>query len=145
MSNILFFSKDALQDPITFSSKLDLLLSWSVTPMQYGDHRPFVAITLLKHFRDQASERASRRDVSSPDEFLQDCLFGWLDTSEVAGDIGQLREVALLFGKLVKYEIFSYAWYIQRLIARGEPGLSFSQVRFGNALKKSCSCLIGQN
>ncbi|KAH8828126.1 hypothetical protein DL96DRAFT_1797537 [Flagelloscypha sp. PMI_526] len=127
MSNILFFPKDALQDPIVFSSKLDLLLSWSVTPMQYGDHRPFVAITLLKHFRDQASERASRRDVSSPDEFLQDCLFGWLDTSEVAGDIGQLREVALLFGKLVKYEIFSYAWYIQRLIARGEPGLSFSQ------------------
>ncbi|TFY76949.1 hypothetical protein EWM64_g7062 [Hericium alpestre] len=30
-----------------FASKVDRLLTWSVTPLQYGDHRPYAAVTLL--------------------------------------------------------------------------------------------------
>lgn len=129
MESIRYFPKGDLHDLPQFDVKLDRLLTWSVTPLQYGDHRPFVALTLLKHFRNQAGERANRRDVQAPDQFLQDALFQWLDTSEAAGDINNLRWVTLLYGKLVKYEIFSYPSYIQRLIARGEPGLSSADVR----------------
>ncbi len=105
-----------------------MLLTWSVTPLQYGDHRPFAAVTLIRLWRDRARERATRRDIETPSDFLQDQLFDWLDTSEVAGETGNLRDVALLYGKLVKQQLFSYTKYIQRLIARGEPGLSFTEV-----------------
>jgi mediator of RNA polymerase II transcription subunit 12 len=100
-----------------------------VTPLQYGDHRPFAAVTLLRIWRDKAGDRATRRDCTPPDEFLQDRLFDWLDSSGAAGEGDNIRAVSLLFGKLVKHELFSYASYIQRLIARGEPGLSFAEVR----------------
>ena len=39
-----------------------------------------------------------------------------------------LRAICSLFGKLVKLELFSYAGYIQHLIARGESGLSTNDV-----------------
>lgn len=106
-----------------------MLLTWCVTPLQYGEHRPFAAVTLIRNWRDHAGERATRRDFTPPDEFLQDQLFEWLDSSEVAGEPENIRSVSLLFGKLVKHGIFSYASYIQRLIARGEPGLSYAEVR----------------
>ncbi|KAF9484513.1 hypothetical protein BDN70DRAFT_872547 [Pholiota conissans] len=109
-----------------FKEKLDMLLTWSVTPLQYGDHRTFAAVTLIRIWRDKACDRASRRGMATPSEFLQDQLFDWLDTSEVAGEAINIRDVALLYGKLIKHEIFSYASYIQRLIARGEMGLSYA-------------------
>ena len=105
-----------------------MLLTWSVTSLQYGDHRPFAAVTLIRLWRDRAHDRASRRGVATPSEFLQDQLFDWLDVSEVAGEAANIRDVALLYGKLVKHEVFSYASYIQRLIARGEIGLSYTEV-----------------
>ncbi|KAI0356240.1 hypothetical protein OH77DRAFT_1401364 [Trametes cingulata] len=111
----------------SFSRKLDFLLTWSVTPLQYGDHRPYAAACLLQIWRNKAEERAIRRDAPSPDEQIQDLLFDWLDSSDVAGDPGNLPAVALLFGQLVKHELFSYEQYMQRLIARGETGLSYSQ------------------
>ncbi|CAA7259196.1 unnamed protein product [Cyclocybe aegerita] len=126
MGSINYFSQDT-NDFLSFKEKLDMLLSWSVTPFQYGDHRPFAAVTLIRLWRDRACDRASRRDVATPSEFLQDQLFDWLDTSEVGGEAGNIRDVALLYGKLVKHEVFSYASYIQRLIARGEQGLSFKE------------------
>ncbi|KAF8875798.1 hypothetical protein CPB84DRAFT_1853156 [Gymnopilus junonius] len=110
-----------------FKEKLDLLLTWSVTPLQYGDHRPFAAATLIRIWRDKARDRASRRDIPNPTDFLQNQLFDWLDKSEMASDTKNIRDVALLYGKLVKYEIFSFEGYIQRLIARGEE-LSAAQV-----------------
>lgn len=109
-----------------------MLLTWCVTPLQYGDHRPFAAVTLISNWRNQAYDRATRRDFSPPDEFLQDQLFDWLDSSDTAGEPDNICCVALLFGKLVKHELFSYASYIQRLIARGEPGLSFTDVGGSN-------------
>ncbi|KAF8160920.1 hypothetical protein B0H34DRAFT_795767 [Crassisporium funariophilum] len=126
MATITYFHQD-INNSLGFKEKLDLLLSWSVTSLQYGDHRPFAAATLIRAWRDRACDRASRRDVATPNEFLQDQLFDWLDTSEVAGDASNIRDVALLYGKLVKHEVFSYASYIQRLIARGETGLSYAE------------------
>ncbi|KAF9231909.1 hypothetical protein BU15DRAFT_55624 [Melanogaster broomeanus] len=103
-----------------FTDKLDTLLTWAVTPLQFGPHRPFAAVTLLL----QHHERTARRELSCA--VLQDHLFDWLDTSEVAADSANLRFVAALFGRLVKDSLFDYAAYIQRLVARSEPGLSCS-------------------
>lgn len=127
MTAVPFFQNGPDNTPV-FKEKLDMLLTWSVTPLQYGDHRPFAAVTLVRLWRDRARERATRRDIETPSDFLQDQLFDWLDSSEVAGETNNLRDVALLYGKLVKQELFSYTKYIQRLIARGEPGLSFTEV-----------------
>ncbi|EEB92684.1 hypothetical protein MPER_08771, partial [Moniliophthora perniciosa FA553] len=109
--------------------KLTTLLTWSVTPLQFGDHRPFVAVTLIRHWRLKAGERANRRDVMPPDELLQDRLFEWLDSAEVSKDTQNIRTIALLYGELVKHHLFSYTRYLQRLIARGEPGLSFAEAQ----------------
>lgn len=120
-----------------------MLLTWSITPLQYGDHRPFAAVTLIRLWRDRACERATRRDTETPNDFLQDQLFDWLDTSEVAGEIKSIRSIALLYGELVKQELFSYARYIQRLIARGEAGLSFTEVcsfGFGSMIVCLANC-----
>jgi mediator of RNA polymerase II transcription subunit 12 len=127
MAAVGYFSHD-MNDYGVFKEKIDLLLTWSVTPLQYGDHRPFAAATLIRTWRDKACDRASRRNVATPSEFLQDQLFDWLDASEVAGEASNIRDVALLYGNLVKYDVFSYASYIQRLVARGEVGLSNTEV-----------------
>lgn len=127
MATVGYFTYD-MNDYGAFKEKIDLLLTWSVTPLQYGDHRSFAAATLIRIWREKACDRASRRIVATPVEFLQDQLFDWLDTSELAGDASSIRDIALLYGKLVKYEVFSYASYIQRLVARGEPGLSYTEV-----------------
>ncbi|KAJ3781694.1 hypothetical protein GGU10DRAFT_98188 [Lentinula aff. detonsa] len=124
--NLPFFPSSS-ENLSGISEKLDALLTWSVTPLQYGDHRAFAAVTLIQKWRTKAGDRANRRDASPPDGFLQDQLFEWLDTSDVAGEAENIAAVALLYGKLVKHELFSYASYIQRLIARGEPGLSFTE------------------
>lgn len=113
-----------------FTEKLHVLLTWSVTPLQYGDHRPFAAATLIRNWRDRAGDRATRREFTPPDAFLQDQLFDWLDSSEIASKANCIQAIALLFENLLRYDLFSYAGYIQRLVARGEPGLSFTEVRF---------------
>ncbi|TDL22582.1 hypothetical protein BD410DRAFT_821184 [Rickenella mellea] len=127
VEKVVFFDAYAEGGSDTFAQKLDGLLSWCVTPLQYGDHRPYAAITLLRLWREKAEERASRRDFTSPNEILQDQLFDWLDSSDLAAEEDNLIFVSLLFGELVEKELFSYPKYIQRLIARGEPGLLFSE------------------
>ncbi|KAI0688045.1 hypothetical protein BC835DRAFT_1419486 [Cytidiella melzeri] len=151
LSTTVFFdpSSDYLA---TFPGKLDILLTWSVTPLQHGDHRPYAAVSLLRFWRGRAEERAVRRGRDSPDNFIQDQLFDWLDSSDVAADATNLPCIALLFGQLVKHGLFSYPHYIQRLVARGEQGLDCSQEhgsrhrRFVQwiALHNSSSALIGQ-
>ncbi|KIM45096.1 hypothetical protein M413DRAFT_441761 [Hebeloma cylindrosporum] len=150
MNSITYFRED-INDP-SFKEKLDMLLTWSVTPLQYGDHRPFAAVTLICIWRNKAHARASKRAITKPNDFLQDQLFDWLDTSEIAGEANSIRDVALLYGKLVKHEIFSYSAYIQRLIARGEPGVCYAeepasrhrQILNWIPLFKSSSSLINQ-
>ncbi|KAF5386158.1 hypothetical protein D9615_002361 [Tricholomella constricta] len=151
IGNLQFFSHST-DDAASFIEKLDMLLTWCVTPLQYGDHRPFAAVTLIRNWRTQAGDRATRRDFNPPDEILQDRLFEWLDSSDVAREPDNIRAVSLLYGKLVKYELFSYASYIQRLIARGEAGLSFIENTESRhrkflqwiPLSKSTSSLISQ-
>ena len=132
-----YFSHD-MNDGVGFKEKLDLLLTWSVTPLQYGDHRSFAAATLIRTWRDKACDRATRRNVTNPSDFLQDQLFDWLDTSEVAGEASNIRDVSLLYGKLVKHDAFSYASYIQRLVARGEVGLSYAEVLHSRLVFDPC-------
>ncbi len=127
MEAVCFFD-DVAEDSPAFTRKLDTLLTWSVTPLQYGDHRPYAAASILRFWRGRAEERAIRRDRDSPDDFIQDHLFDWLDSSEAASDAANLSSIALLYGQLVKPGLFSYPKYIQRLIARGEVGLSSSEV-----------------
>lgn len=127
MESVIFFDSVA-DDPSIFTEKLNTLLSWAVTPLQFGDHRPYAATTLIRMWRDKCEERAMRREFASPNEFLQDQLFDWLDESDIAGEDGNLTSVAVLFGKLVKDHLFDYPKYVQRLIARGEPGLSCTEV-----------------
>ncbi|KAI0071713.1 hypothetical protein K474DRAFT_1733093 [Panus rudis PR-1116 ss-1] len=126
MSSVSFFHDVSDESP-EFAQKLDVLLTWSVTPLQYGDHRPYAVASLLRCWREEAGERAIRRGRVSPDEFIQDKLFDWLDSSPVAAESNNIPNVALLFGQLVKDELFSYPLYVQRLVARGELGLSFSE------------------
>lgn len=125
-----FFDSISHTSAPAFYNKLTTLLTWSVTSLQYGDHRPYVACSLLRLWRDKHSERATRRDLSwpSPDEVLQDQLFDWLDESEAAADDDNLVRLAVVFGKLVKDGLFGYAEYVQRLVARGEQGLTYPQV-----------------
>ncbi|KAJ7350313.1 hypothetical protein DFH08DRAFT_106631 [Mycena albidolilacea] len=127
MASVTFFSTDHLDDYLVFIDKLQMLLTWSVTPLQFGDHRPFAAVTLIRNWRAKVGDRATRRDFAGPDEFLQDQLFDWLDTCDIAGDAQNLRAVAILYGKLVKDDLFSYAGYIQRLIARRDNDLPYSE------------------
>ncbi|TRM70308.1 hypothetical protein BD626DRAFT_448794 [Schizophyllum amplum] len=121
------FFLDCADDASRFAAKLDMLLSWSVTPLQFGDHRIFAAVSLIANWKEQALNRAVRRDAPSPDEFLQDQLFDWLDSSDVAASQDSIRDVASLYGELVRRGLFSYDLYVQRLIARVEQGLTVAE------------------
>lgn len=67
--------------------------------------------------------RAVRRKLPKPDGALQEKLFRWIDASEVARDHhANLEGVALLYAELCRRGLFSYRWFLQRLMARGETG-----------------------
>ena len=123
----MFFDPSPAHLP-SFPEKLDILLTWSITSLQHGDHRPYAAVSLLRYWRNQEEERAIRRGRDGPDDFIQDQLFDWLDASDIAVNPANLNSVALVFGQLVKQGLFSYPRYIQRLIARGEQGLDSNKV-----------------
>ncbi|KAF8532506.1 hypothetical protein JB92DRAFT_3138291 [Gautieria morchelliformis] len=112
-----------LEDTDAFTNKLDMLLTWSITRHQYGDHRPYAVATLLSQWVDNSEDRALRRGLPPPDEMLQDRLFDWIDTSKAITDAANLAAMSVMFGELIGCGIFSYSKYIQRLIARGEKGL----------------------
>jgi mediator of RNA polymerase II transcription subunit 12, fungi type len=117
-----------LDDTDGFTTKLNMLLTWSITPHQYGDHRPYAVATLLSRWVDHSENRALRRGLAPPDEMLQDRLFDWLDSSNVVTHASTLPAMTIMFGELICRGLFSYSKYIQRLIARGESGLLVTQV-----------------
>ncbi|KAG1727617.1 hypothetical protein EDB19DRAFT_1897524 [Suillus lakei] len=119
--NSICSSTDMSSISSSFVDKLNTLLTWAVTPLQYGSHRSYAAVTLLQAYH----ERNARRELSSAT--LHDHLFAWLDSKPIAREAGNLRAVAGLFGKLMKSGLFDYAAYVQRLVARGEEGLSLSE------------------
>ncbi|KAI0259684.1 hypothetical protein BC834DRAFT_606637 [Gloeopeniophorella convolvens] len=131
------FFDGGIESKQLFAAKLDRLLTWSVTPLQFGDHRPYVAATVLRRARAQWGARAARRNSAAPDGRLQDLLFEWLDRDDDCRDV---TWIALLFGELVRNELFSYAGYVQRLIARCEPGLLYSEEK-GSRHREFLRCI----
>lgn len=116
-------TEDEPKSPSSFDTKQNIVLTWAVVSSHYGDHRPFAAATLLALFKDEAKLRAMRRKLPNPANLLQEKLFMWLDTSEVARDhVNNLEGVVLLYGELCRRGLISYPWFIQRLMARGETG-----------------------
>ncbi|KDQ49550.1 hypothetical protein JAAARDRAFT_42784 [Jaapia argillacea MUCL 33604] len=135
LETLNYFPTDHSAHPSpSFTHKLRLLLSWCITPLQYGDHRPYVVSTLLTRWLKRASRRTTHSDSidtdtnstntsgagSAPARILQDELFDWLDTCECTCVEG----VARLFGELGKNGLWSFDEYLGRLISRGEIGLS---------------------
>jgi mediator of RNA polymerase II transcription subunit 12, fungi type len=108
-----------------FWDRVYVLLDWSVTPLQYGDHRIYAVASILQHCKEKLDEQLGLRDPSCPrgDVLFQMRLFEWLDTSKIVGELGNWRTIALLLGQLIKLGLFSYTEYVQRLIARGDVGL----------------------
>lgn len=51
---------------------------------------------------------------------LHDQLFEWLDSVHGQSFISSAREIARLFGELIRRQLFSYDRYIQRLISRSD-------------------------
>lgn len=134
LSGVSYFQSDGSDD-----QKLSVLLTWAVTPSQYGAHRPFLACSLL----------ARRSDGTK----WQEGIWRWLDDSDevrAVGAWGSENEggipssagiedgakntwhsrdaVALLVGELIEKGLLSYGWYMQKLIARGITDLSIPRV-----------------
>ncbi|KAB5588281.1 Med12 domain containing protein [Ceratobasidium theobromae] len=133
LSSVSYFQSDGSDD-----QKLSVLLTWAVTPSQYGTHRPFLACSLL-----------ARRAGGAR---WQEGIWRWLDTSDEVRAVGAweneredgvplsagLEEgpknawhnrdaVALLVGELIEKGLLSYGWYMQKLIARGITDLTLSR------------------
>lgn len=108
-----------------FWDRVNVLLDWSVTPLQYGDHRIYAVATILRHCKEKLDEQLALRDPSCPrsDALFQMRLFEWLDTSKIVGELENRRTVSPLIGRLIKLGLFSYTQYVQRLVARGDVGL----------------------
>lgn len=108
-----------------FWDRVHVLLDWSVTPLQYGDHRIYAVASILRDCKEKLDEQLALRDPSCPrgDVLFQMRLFEWLDTSKIVGELENRRTVAPLLGQLIRLGLFSYTVYVQRLIARGDVGL----------------------
>ena len=113
-----------------FWDRVYVLLDWSVTPLQYGDHRIYAVASILRNCKEKLDEQLVLRDPSCSrgDVLFQMRLFEWLDTSKIVGEPENRRTVAPLLGQLIKLELFSYTQYVQRLIARGDVGLGLQAV-----------------
>ncbi|KAF8756928.1 Transcription mediator complex subunit Med12 [Rhizoctonia solani] len=132
-----YFQPDGSDD-----QKLSVLLTWAVTPSQYGSHRPFLACSLL-----------ARRSEGTR---WQEGIWRWLDESDEVRAIGIWENdkeegvstsagiddaskimwhsrdaVALLVGELIEKGLFSYGWYMQKLIARGITDPNLARPKYG--------------
>ena len=118
-----------------FWDRAYVLLDWSATPLQYGDHRVYAVTNLLRQSKEKLDEQLAMRDPSSPRgcALFQMRLFEWLDTSKIVGELENRRMVAPLLGQLIKLQLFSYTQYVQRLIARGDIGLRPQAVSLRNS------------
>ena len=119
-----------------FWDRVYVLLDWSVTPLQYGDHRIYAVASILRDCKEKLDEQLVLRDPSCSrgDVLFHMRLFEWLDTSKIVGEPENRRTVAPLLGQLIKLDLFSYTQYVQRLIARGDVGLGLHAVGFPGEL-----------
>lgn len=75
---------------------------------------------------------------------LQDYLFEWLDAAYQNPESQKAREVAKLFGELIRRQLFSYDRYVQRLICRCE-NLALSEVDAGYLGSRSATDELTQH
>ncbi|KZT58942.1 hypothetical protein CALCODRAFT_549965, partial [Calocera cornea HHB12733] len=105
----------------TYDDQLKLLLTWAVSRFQYGDHRPYAVASILRKWMDDAKLQAIRQKVKvKPAEMLQDRLFLWLHNYPAHSLQSDMPAIAILIGELIRRGVFSYARYVQELVARGE-------------------------
>lgn len=121
------FGADAIAGG-SFIKHVHVLLSWAVTAQQYGAHRPYLAVALLREWLLAIEHDCNRPGQISPPDLLQDTLFAWLDRSSAAVEGGSEFTVADLYGKLIESGLFSFEAYLQRLLVRDEKGMSFETV-----------------
>ncbi|CAH7686244.1 hypothetical protein BY996DRAFT_4576748 [Phakopsora pachyrhizi] len=93
---------------IPLKDKLEVLLSWSTTPLRMSDKRIYPTTYALAHVK---------RDRKKNDDEFQNILVGWLEQIEAiqSGDL-----LVRLFSELSKRSIFSYGAYVQRMVAKGD-------------------------
>ncbi|KZO95835.1 hypothetical protein CALVIDRAFT_598893 [Calocera viscosa TUFC12733] len=117
MATFKFFDDDEK----VFDDSLKLLLTWAVSRFQYGDHRPYAVASILRKWMDDAKLQAIRQKGKvKPADMLQDRLFVWLHTYPVQSLESDIPAIAILVGELIRRGVFSYARYVQELVARGE-------------------------
>ncbi|KAG9095716.1 RNA polymerase II mediator complex subunit [Ceratobasidium sp. 370] len=130
LSSVSYFQPDGSDD-----QKLSVLLTWAVTPSQYGTHRPFLACSLLARRAEGTrwqegiwrwlDESDEVRAVGSWEKDESALLSAGVNGEDGAKNVWHSRDaVALLVGELIEKGLFSYGWYMQKLIARGITDLS---------------------
>jgi mediator of RNA polymerase II transcription subunit 12 len=117
--------EEQYEDEVVVNERLSLLLSWAVTPAQYGVVRPYLAAALLRTWSSMHSDKIG---VRAPHDVVQDAVFDWLDASPHSTLESSALEVAALMSLLIRGSLFSYDKYVQRLLARNESGLSMTSV-----------------
>ncbi|TFL04760.1 hypothetical protein BDV98DRAFT_330597 [Pterulicium gracile] len=117
--SLLPYWTTGVSDPATVKSHIHMLLTWSVSPLQHGDHRPIAAARLLSILKT-VSQLEHEKDRISRGAFIHDSIFEWLDTADVVGDPGNIALLSVLLEGVIDSSLFSYTEYIQRLVARGE-------------------------
>ncbi|KAI9029366.1 hypothetical protein DFJ74DRAFT_658048 [Hyaloraphidium curvatum] len=83
------------------------ICQWAVTQERTGRHRPYMAALLVL----QHVNRVGALDV-------QAALTSFLETHKPAFEEEE-RQIAVLFGELIRTGIFSYSLYLQRLVGKG--------------------------
>ncbi|KAI9030192.1 hypothetical protein CLU79DRAFT_843056 [Phycomyces nitens] len=105
------------------------MCQWATSDARFGDWRSYLISSILLYWRD-STKSIERKTM------LQDSLIGFLDEesildeSEAQGsdDMDTTEDhtleantpIILLFGTLIRLQLFSYQKYLLRLIARGE-------------------------
>ncbi|KAF8330831.1 uncharacterized protein EI90DRAFT_3124044 [Cantharellus anzutake] len=100
----------------TFTRKLNILLTWSVTARS-GEQPIYVAVCIIADWLAQTGPKRT----PNPKRFVHDSLLSWLDTSEIARDhANYLANTSFLYGELVRRDLVSFTKLVQRIIARGD-------------------------
>ena len=122
-----YFDSDEAMPSVATSlrRKLDVLLTWGAAA-ECGDYRPYVAATLLHQWMEVEEGRAP---LKPPDRILQAELLHWLDNCTTATDhVHDMNGIAILYGELVRRELFDYSDFVRTLVARGETARRDSTV-----------------
>ena len=95
-----------------------VLCDWAPTPYRAGKHRGVLVAKLLAIKQDQIEENSERKLVP----YFQEHLFNYLhdNASKLKEKTTPFNNLIILFGELIRHDIFSHSYYVQALISRGE-------------------------